>query len=88
MNPSGSLSSSVSRTAFSPPLCFVSFILEHVGLFLMILILIFFFFLRRQASYFVDPLSGLVCLVFPLKQILVGMSYLSSLPPLIRPGYS
>ena len=29
----------------------------------------FFFFLRRQASYFVDPFSGLVCLVFPLKQI-------------------
>lgn len=68
MNPSGSLSSSGSRTAFSPPLCFVSFILEHSGLSLMILIF-FFFFLRRQASYFVDPFSGLVCLVFPLKQI-------------------
>ena len=43
MNPSGSLSSSGSQTAFSPPLCFVSFILEHSGLSLMILILIFFF---------------------------------------------
>ena len=55
MNPSGSLSSSVSRTAFSPPLCFISFILEHSGLSLMILILIFFF-LKETGQLFCGPL--------------------------------
>ena len=56
MNPSGSLSSSGSRTAFSPPLCFVSFILEHSGLSLMILILIFFFFFKETGQLFCRPL--------------------------------